>query len=339
MLYLILSLIFLSVSFAGVAVWMLVVNRDSTSKRVRQRLQGVRKVEDYNLGESLASAEDQKREKKKEKRKAVKQRALGNVPILEKKFGHRPWVERLNSRLRQAQLPISVTSFLMICGGCALLGGLLTVVWYAGLHPAVTPLTMLAFGAGPYIYLLITVAQRIKRFNLQFPDALDLLSSSVKSGQSLNNAIQNVADEMPEPVSEEFGIMADEMTFGEEPGSVLKNFQHRMGTEDVQVFCTALQIQRETGGNLSEVLDGLQKTIRERFRILRQVKTLTAQGRLSGWIVGILPIGLGAVLYFCNPEYIGLLFTTTTGNYLLIAAGVLQLIGMLLIRKIVNIKV
>jgi tight adherence protein B len=337
--YLILALIFFSVAFAGVAIWLLVGSRESTGSRVQQRLKGVRKVDDYNLGESLANAEAAKREKSQKKRKAVKQKAFSDIPLLQKKFGQRAWAETLNSRLRQAQLPLSVAAFLMVCGGCALFGGLVTVVWYRAFHPAFTPLGMLALGAAPYVYLMISVTQRIKKFSLQFPDALDLLSSSVKSGQSLNNAIQNVADEMPEPVADEFEIMADELTFGEEPGKVLKNFQRRMGTEDVQVFCTALQIQRETGGNLSEVLDGLQKTIRERFRILRQVKTLTAQGRLSGWIVGILPIGLGAVLYFCNPEYIGQLFTTTTGRYMVLIAGSLQLAGMLLIRKIVNIKV
>lgn len=337
--YLILGLIFFSVAFAIFAVWLLVGNRENASQRIRERLQGVRKVDDYHLGESLATAEAQKREKKDKKRQAVKQTAFSNIPMLENKFGSRAWAERLHDRLRQAQLPLSVVSFMMVCGGCALLGGLLTVILYRGLNPILTPLAMLGFGAGPHVYLLITVAQRVNKFNSQFPDALDLLSSSVKSGQSLNNAIQNVAEEMPEPVSEEFGVMADELTFGEEPAKVLKNFQRRLDTEDVQVFCTALQIQRETGGNLSEVLDGLQKTIRERFRILRQVKTLTAQGRLSGWIVGILPVGLGAVLYVCNPDYIGLLFTTTTGHYLMIIAGVLQVIGMLLIRKIVNIKV
>lgn len=337
--YVILGLIFLAVAFAVFALWLLLGSGDGGGGRVHQRLSGVRQVEEYNLGESLADAEKEKEKKKEKKREAVKKKAFSNIPFLEKSFGQKAWAEKLNSRLKQAQIPMSVAAFLGLCGGCAAFGGLATAIWYRGIHPVVFPLVAAAFGSGPYIYLLIAVTQRVKKFNIQFPDALDLLSSSVKSGQSLNNAIQNVADEMPDPVADEFRIMAEELTFGEEPGKVLENFQKRMDTEDVQVFCAALQIQRDTGGNLSEVLDGLQNTIRERFRILRQVKTLTAQGRLSGWIVGILPVGLGGVMYLCNPEYIGLLFTTTTGHYLIATAAVFQVIGMLMIRKIVNIKV
>jgi tight adherence protein B len=200
------------------------------------------------------------------------------------------------------------------------------------------PVAFALFGLAPYGYLMVTVTRRVKKFSAQFADALDLLAGCVKSGQSLNAAIQNVADEMPDPIGDEFRIMADELTFGEDLSKVLAHLRDRMNTEDVQIFCTALQIQKDVGGNLTEVLDGLQKTIRERFRILRQVKTLTAQGRLSGWIVGGLPVALGFVIYLCNPNYMKELFTPT-GQKLLIGAGVMELLGMLLIRKIVNIKV
>jgi tight adherence protein B len=183
------------------------------------------------------------------------------------------------------------------------------------------------------------VTVRAKKFDAQFPDALDLLSSCVKSGMSLNAAVQNVAEEMPDPVADEFRIIADQLTFGEDLSKVLHRFADRMDSEDVQVFTTALMIQKETGGNLSEILDGLQQTIRERFRILRQVKTLTAQGRLSGWIVGLLPIALGGALYVFNPDYMGLLFTTKAGHWLIGIALTFQFLGMLMIRKIVDVKV
>lgn len=339
MVYLIMALIVLSVGFALFGLWLLLGSGQRTSSHVRERLGGPKKVEDYNLGESIAQEEDKKEEQKQKRRKAVRTKAFSDIPFLEQKLGAKPWAERLHSQLKQAQIPMNVVSFVGMCGGCAVLGALGGVLVYGGFNAIILPVAALVFGVAPFLYLKITLAQRLKKFNEQFPDALDLLSNSVKSGQSLNNAIQNVSEEMPEPVAEEFEMMADEMTFGEEPSKVLNNFQERMSTEDVRVFCAALQIQRETGGNLSEVLDGLQETIRERFRILRQVKTLTAQGRLSGWIVGILPIALGGALYVFNPEYIGLLFTSTTGNYMMGVAGVFQVLGILIIRKIVNIKV
>ena len=331
-------LICLAVGFAGLSAWLLLGNKDTMSHTVKERLKGVQQISEYNLGDSLAVAEKQKKEKKEKRRDIVRQKAFSNIPALQEKFGQEAWAEKLHSRLRQAQLPLSVTTFLLACGAFGLTGAGLTILWHKGPHPLLTPLAFAAFAAVPYLYLNMTVAMRLKKFRLQFPDALDLLSSCVKSGQSLNAAIQNVADEMPDPVADEFRIMADELTFGGDLLKVLAHFRHRLNTEDVQVFCTALQIQKESGGNLSEVLDGLQKTMRERFRILRQVKTLTAQGRLSGWIVGLLPIALGGVIYLCNPDYMGQLFTAK-GKTMLITAGVFQVLGMVIIRKIVNIKV
>ena len=155
---------------------------------------------------------------------------------------------------------------------------------------------------------------------------------------TLNTAILNVAEETPDPVSDEFRIISDELNLGLDMSDVLRRFQQRVATQDVQFFVTALLIQGETGGNLSEVLDGLQKTIRERFRILRQVKTLTAQGRLSGWVVGIMPLALGIIVFILNPDYMKQLLTPEGKKLLMVAAG-FQILGLVLIRKIVNIKV
>jgi len=335
---LILGLVFVAVAFAALGVWLLVGSKGAMSQRVQERLQGVRQIAEYNLGDSLAQAERKKRERKEKRREIIKSKAFRSIPVLEDRAGKKHWAESLNGHLQRAQLPLSVTTFLLICSVAGMCGAALTVVWSRAVHPVLATAGFGVFAVGPYVYLRFSAAAREKKFSSQFPDALDLLSSCVKSGQSLGTAVQNVADEMPDPVAEEFRIMSDELSFGEDLSKVLKRFSQRMNTEDVQVFCTALQIQRESGGNLSEVLDGLQKTMRERFRILRQVKTLTAQGRLSGWIVGGLPIALGAVIYLCNPDYMGDLFTSTGKKLLAVAIG-LQVAGILLIRKIVNIKV
>jgi tight adherence protein B len=194
-------------------------------------------------------------------------------------------------------------------------------------------------GAAPIIYVLFKVRRRLKSFGRQLPDALDLLSSSVRGGLSLNAAIQNVADEMPDPLGDEFKIVFDELQFGVNFDTAMQHLMTRVNTPDVKFFATAMVIQKETGGNLSEVLDGLQKTIRNRFRILGQVKTLTAQGKLSGIIVGILPLALTALIYSINPDYMSRLFEPGIGRWMILIGVSLQVVGVLMIRKIVNIKV
>jgi tight adherence protein B len=228
---------------------------------------------------------------------------------------------------------------MMLCAVLAAMGVAVAMLWRRHFDPLLSALFALVMGGAPLAYVFVKVKRRIKKFNSQLPDALDILSSCVKAGQSLNAAIQNVADEMPEPVSDEFKILSDELTFGMDFDSSMLNFMTRVDTPDVRFLCTALTIQKETGGNLSEVLDGLQKTIRERFRILGQVKTLTAQGKLSGLIVGILPLALCAFLYSANPDYMRPLFQEGVGRTMLVLALGLQLLGVLIIMKIVNIKV
>ncbi len=336
---LILGLIFFAVVFAALSVWLLVGERESASERIQVRLRGVRQIKGYELGDALAAAEQKKKASKEKRKDILRKKAFSDIPVLEKRFGAKPWAENLSAKLRQAQLPLTATSFLLVCVASGGIGALLTVAAHGGLHFLLMPLGFALFAAAPYIYLTVAVSTRIKKFSLQFPDALDLLSSSVKSGQALNSAIQNVAEEMPDPIGDEFKIISDELTFGVDLSDALRHFSQRVETPDVQFFCTALLIQKETGGNLAEVLDGLQKTIRERFRILRQVNVLTAQGRLSGWILSALPLGLGGIIAFSNWDYMQLLFTTKLGQTMLIVAAILQIIGMWLIRRIVNIKV
>jgi tight adherence protein B len=219
------------------------------------------------------------------------------------------------------------------------MGAAVSLIWRRSFDPILAFIFAVILGSAPAIYTYVKVRHRLKRFNAQLPDALDLLSSSVKGGQSLNSAVQNVADEMPDPVGDEFKILADELTFGVAFDAALRHLMTRVNSPDVRFLATALMIQKETGGNLSEVLDGLQKTIRERFRILGQVKTLTAQGKLSGLIVGLLPVALCAFLYFANPEYMRKLFNPGLGRWLVIIAVSLQMLGCFLIAKIVKIQV
>jgi len=335
----ILALVFFSVLFAVCGVWLLISQRGGVKERVGSRLTGVKLIKKYELGDALAETRERELAKRQQRKEAIKRKAYSDIPAVDKALKKTNWADKLDGMLLQAQMPISVASFVMLSGVLAAMGVAVAMLWRRQFDPLLATLFGLVMGGVPFIYVYFKVRVRIKKFNAQLPDALDLLSSSVKAGQSLNAAIQNVADEMPDPVSDEFKILSDEMGFGVDFNVAMQNLMARVNTPDVRFLCTALMIQKETGGNLSEVLDGLQKTIRERFRILGQVKTLTAQGRLSGLIVGVLPLALCAFLYSANPDYMQQLFTTTTGRWLVAAALGLQLIGVLLIARIVNIKV
>lgn len=336
---LVLALVFFSVLFFVFGVWLLLGQRTGLRDRIGARMLGPKLVKRYELGDALAETREKEQKRRQQRKEAIKKKAFSDIPAIDKALKRTNWADKLNVALLQAQLPVSVGSFVTLMCMLAAMGVAVSMLWRRGLDPVLSALFGVVMGGAPAVYVFVKVKRRAKKFNAQLPDALDLVSSSVRAGQSLNAAVQNVADEMPEPISDEFKILSDELTFGVGFDAALRHLITRVDTPDVRFLCTALIIQKETGGNLSEVLDGLQKTIRERFRILGQVKTMTAQGKLSGLIVGLLPLALCAFLYFANPAYMGKLFTDKFGHWLLAMAVGLQLTGGLMIRKIVNIKV
>ena len=336
---LVLALVFFSVLFALCGVWLLFSQRKTAKDRINTRLLGVKQVKRYELGDALAETRDREEKKRQQRKEAIRKKAFSDIPVLDGALQKTTWAEKLDGMLIQAQLPISVASFVALSGMLAAMGAAVALIWRRYFDPILALLFGALLGGAPALYTYVKVRHRIKRFNAQLPDALDLLSSSVKGGQSLNAAVQNVADEMPDPVGDEFKILADELTFGVPFNTALRHLMSRISSPDVRFLSTALMIQKETGGNLSEVLDGLQKTIRERFRILGQVKTLTAQGKLSGLIVGMLPLALCAFLYFANPDYMRKLFDPGLGRWLIAIALGLQFVGCFLIAKIVKIQV
>jgi tight adherence protein B len=335
----IIVLVFFAVLFAFFGLWLLVGQRTASRTRVEVRLKGVRQIKRYEMGDALAQTRERENKKKERRKEAMRQKAFSDIPALDNALKKSTWADKLSGMLLQAQIPITVTSFGMICALLAAMGVAVSVLWRRELDPllAVTFGTVLA--GAPLAYVWVKVRLRLRKFAGQLADALDLLSSSVKGGQSLNAAVQNVANEMPDPIADEFKILADELTFGVTFEDALQHLTSRVDTADVRFFASALRIQKETGGSLAEVLDGLQKTIRERFRILGQVKTLTAQGKLSGLIVAGLPVALCAFIYFVNPDYMRDLFVTSIGKKLLIGGVSLQMLGVYVISRIVNIKV
>jgi tight adherence protein B len=195
------------------------------------------------------------------------------------------------------------------------------------------------FGSAPFVYVLQKRRRRFNKFEEELPEALDMMVSSLRAGNSLVSALRMVAFESPTPIGPEFRICFDEQNYGLELRNAMENLVARVPLQDLRIVVTAILIQKESGGNLAEVLDKASFVIRERFRLRRQVRVHTAQGRLTGWILTLLPVVLGIGLYFISPETISVLWTRAIGIKLLYAAGIMTIAGGLIIRRIVNMEV
>jgi tight adherence protein B len=191
----------------------------------------------------------------------------------------------------------------------------------------------------PTLFLMRQRSVRMKKFEEQFPEALDLLSRAIRAGHAFQTAMQMVADELGEPVGPEFRKTFEQQNYGLPLRDALNQMIERIPIIDVRFFVTAVLIQRETGGNLSEILDNLAHVVRERFKVLRQVRVHTAHGRFTGWVLLALPAALAIALNFINPEHMQLLFRERMGQMMLMGAVVMQTIGFIWIKKVIKIEV
>lgn len=245
--------------------------------------------------------------------------------------------ENLPMFFRQADSPLKFEHFLISCAGSAVLGALLTVIARAP-TPLVPIGAMFGFVA-PWIWLLLRRRQRFSRFEKQLPDALELLARALRSGHSLASGLNVVASEMPAPISSEFRNVYDEQNLGIPVDQALRNMLTRVPNVDLRFFVTAVAIQRQAGGDLAEILNKIGYLVRERFKILGQVKALTGEGRMSGVVLMGLPVVLFMAVYYINPDYVMVLFTHPTGQKMMYVAIFLQILGAICIKKIVDIKV
>jgi tight adherence protein B len=193
-------------------------------------------------------------------------------------------------------------------------------------------------GAAPYLFLRWKRAQRIQRFEELFPEALTLMTRAMRAGHTFVTAIGMVADEMPQPIAAEFKLLHDRQNFGLPLNDALRDFGQRVPVLPAKFFATAVLTQRESGGNLTEVLDNLASVIRDRFNVMRQVRTKSAHGRMTGWILVGLPPAAAAGLSLLNPGHFADMLNEPFGVQLIVAAVVLQTLGALVIRKIVNVE-
>lgn len=193
--------------------------------------------------------------------------------------------------------------------------------------------------AMPFLVLKVKRRRRLNTFEEHFPEALDLIARALKAGHAFATGLKMVADELSEPIGPEFRKTFDEQNFGLPLKDALENLTSRVPLLDVRFFATAVMIQRETGGNLSEILENLGHVVRERFKILRQVRVFTAHGRLTGYVLLGLPAFLSVALYFINPDHMNLLFRESLGRQMLVGAIVMQIFGYFWIQKVIKIEV
>jgi tight adherence protein B len=267
----------------------------------------------------------------------VKSHKAGPLPALDRAFGESVRGNALASWIEQSGTKASVSAVLLMGAGSGVGIAFVTALFTRA------PWAMLAgFAIGFSLPLLVLRTKRKRRlhtFEEQFPEALDLIGRALKAGHAFATGLKMVADEMAEPVGPEFRKTFDEQNFGLPLKDALENLTVRIPLLDVRFFSTAVLIQRETGGNLAEILDNLSHVVRERFKILRQVRVYTAHGRLTGYVLLALPAFLSVALMFINPEHMNLLFRERMGQMMLMGAIVMQTLGFLWIKQIVKIEV
>lgn len=238
-------------------------------------------------------------------------------------------------RLRRADLRLQVAEFVLATGGLALIGVVLG--WLVN-RPFLSFTLAVAGLVGPFLFLSHRLAQRRRALESQLADALALISNSLRSGYSFLQAMDLVSKEMPPPISREFAQVLRETRVNIPVETALENLVRRARSKDLDLAVTAILTQRQIGGNLSEVLDNITTTIRERFRIAAEIRTLTASGRLSGWVVAGVPAALVVLVSSVNPDFMRPLFTHPIGWAALAIGSVMQLTGLFFISRITSVK-
>ena len=266
-----------------------------------------------------------------------KNELLSTIPWIDRMLRRLELTPRLRRLLYQADVKWTVGGLVLMSSAAFLIVGYL-LYWRTGailfgvLGGAVA-------GSGPIGYVMFMRKKRLAKFEEGLPEALDLICSALRVGHSLNSALGLVTRECPDPVGPEFKVTYDEQNYGLELKTALENMVSRTPVQDLRIVVTGILIQKESGGNLAEVLEKTAEVIRERFRLKREVMTRTAQGRLTGIVLTLLPLVLGCALYFINPDMMSLLWKRDLGIKLLWAASIMIVVGGLIIRKIVNMEV
>jgi tight adherence protein B len=320
----ILVLVFLSV-FVVIALLM-IAGGTGASQQAKQTI--------ANLDAALASGKPESFDQMVDIRK---DELLSAIPWINRWLLKIELAPRLRTLLYQSGLKWTAGGLILMSTACFAIPGYLVYLRTGAAILGV--LVGLVLGCGPLFFVRFKRGKRFSQIEQELPEALDLMVSALRAGHSLVAALRLVAYESPQPLGGEFRICFDEQNFGLELRTAMDNLVSRVPLQDLRIVMTAILIQKESGGNLAEVLDKASYVIRERFRLKRQVRVHTAQGRMTGWILSLLPLVLGFAMYLVNPVTMSLLWTRPVGLKLLYASGAMTFTGGLIIRKIVNMEV
>lgn len=262
---------------------------------------------------------------------------LGQIIIknVSKILASKSVVTRIQQQLIQAGIPLKAEEYISVCFGLIIV---VPILVYLLTHNFwLTVVTIIVGAILPGMYVKHQKEVRMQLLNQQLGDALVIMSNALRAGFGFQQAMDSVCKEMPDPISAEFSWTLREMSLGFSTEAALENLSERVQSDDLDMVVTGIIIQRQVGGNLAQVLDNISSTIRERSRIQREVKVLTAQGKLSGILIGLLPLLLIAALLVINPEYFNVLINDSRGIVMLIIAAVLEITGFLVIRRLTDI--
>lgn len=305
--------------FGAVAIF---DQRNARARLLRDRLESVQKEAEQQPDEDLALVRDQ---------------TLSEIPALDTLLRRSARVSNLQIFLQQAGLKLRAGNLIMLSGVSAVVFA--GIVLFLGQAPVFAAMGAILGSFLPYSYVSYRRTKRFKKFEEIFPEAIDTLARAVRAGHAFTTAVEMISDEVAEPISSEFRMLFEEQKFGLPVRDALMNLTERVPLVDVKFFVTAVMLQRETGGNLAEILDNLSYVIRERFKILRQVRVYTAQGRLTMLLLMGLPPVIVLTMMTISPGFMRPLFTDHLGHVLIYLGIILQTVGYFVIRKIIQIQV
>jgi len=267
----------------------------------------------------------------------LRREMLSDMPFLNNLLATAPGIRDLKLLLEQAAINMQIGTFVLICIGLMLLG--LVFALFLGL-PIYLAVAVAAIGAAiPFIVATVVRQRRFDKFEEQFPEAMDLLGRAVRAGHAFTTGFELIGKELPDPVGQEFRTAFQQQSLGLPLKDALGNLAVRMPLPDIRIFVSSLQIQRESGGNLGEILDTMSEIVRERFKLRRQIRIYTAEGRLSMYFLTAIPIVAFLGLSIFQPGYLAPMLTDHRGHIGLAVAVILQVIGYIVISRIIKIKV
>jgi tight adherence protein B len=268
----------------------------------------------------------------------LKQRMLGELPMMDRMLESIPRIRVLDRAILQSGMSWSVSKVLMWCATSMLVVGMATYIG-ARMSLWISMLAGLLGGALPFMYVMYKKNQRMSRLERQLPDALDLIIRALRAGHAFSSALKMTGEEMPEPIAGEFRIVHDEINFGVSLQQALSHLSERVPLTDLRYFVVAVLIQRESGGNLTEILANLGRLIRERLKLLAKVKVLSSEGRMSAWILTLMPFFLAFIMNLANPDFMRPLWTDPLGITIVQYMLTLMAFGVFIMRRIVRIRV